>query len=147
MTRDYSKFLPPDLAGGIPERHLSPLEQLGWQAHFAQQTDVDALTTTPPARVVEVHRSGLHVIGEGIDEILPPLADATVGDWVPLDRDTPLASRVLERKSVMKRRAPGHDRQIQLIAANIDTAFIVTSCNADFNVARLERYIALVLEA
>ena len=36
---------------------------------------------------------------------------------------------------------------IQLIAANIDTAFIVSSCNQDFNVARLERYIALAFEA
>jgi ribosome biogenesis GTPase len=47
----------------------------------------------------------------------------------------------------VKRRAPGTDRQVQLIAANIDTAFIVSSCNQDFNVARLERYIALALEA
>jgi ribosome biogenesis GTPase len=36
---------------------------------------------------------------------------------------------------------------VQLIAANIDTVFVVTSCNADFNVARLERYVALAFEA
>ncbi|WP_371223891.1 ribosome small subunit-dependent GTPase A [Roseovarius sp. 2305UL8-3] len=147
MTRDYSKFMPPSMTDGIPERHLSPLDILGWQSHFAQQTDVEALTTTPPARVVEVHRNGLRVMGDGIDETLPPLADVTVGDWVLLNNDSPSASQVLERKSLIKRRAPGHDRQVQLIAANIDTAFIVTSCNADFNVARLERYIALAFEA
>ena len=36
---------------------------------------------------------------------------------------------------------------MQLIAANVDTLFIVTSCNQDFNVARLERYLALAREA
>jgi ribosome biogenesis GTPase len=54
---------------------------------------------------------------------------------------------VLERLSLLKRRAPGTDRQIQLIAANIDTVFVVSSCNQDFNIARLERYIALAFEA
>jgi ribosome biogenesis GTPase len=54
---------------------------------------------------------------------------------------------VLERKSLIKRRAPGTSREVQLIAANIDTVFVVTSCNADFNVARLERYVALAFEA
>ena len=147
MTRDYSKFLPPEMMGGPLERPLSPLDRLGWQSHFAQQTDVDALIATPPARIVQLHRNALHVMGDGIDETLPFLPDATVGDWVLVNRDVPASSQILERKSVIKRRAPGHDRQAQLIAANIDTAFIVTSCNADFNVARLERYIALVFEA
>ncbi|WP_367648511.1 ribosome small subunit-dependent GTPase A [Ruegeria arenilitoris] len=64
-----------------------------------------------------------------------------------LDSTRPRSSRVLERTSLIKRRAPGTDRQEQLIAANIDTAFIVTSCNQDFKVARLERYAALALEA
>ncbi len=64
-----------------------------------------------------------------------------------LDSTRPRSSRVLERTSLIKRRAPGTDRQEQLIAANIDTAFIVTSCNLDFKVARLERYAALAFEA
>jgi ribosome biogenesis GTPase len=54
---------------------------------------------------------------------------------------------VLERKSLIRRRAPGTGREVQLIAANIDTVFVVTSCNQDFNVARLERYVALAFEA
>ncbi len=64
-----------------------------------------------------------------------------------LDSTRPRSSRVLERTSLIKRRAPGTDRQEQLIAANIDTVFIVTSCNQDFKVARLERYAALAFEA
>ncbi|SMX48636.1 Putative ribosome biogenesis GTPase RsgA [Ruegeria arenilitoris] len=64
-----------------------------------------------------------------------------------LDATRPRSSRVLERTSLIKRRAPGTDRQEQLIAANIDTVFIVSSCNQDFKVARLERYAALAFEA
>ncbi|MGJ5620428.1 ribosome small subunit-dependent GTPase A [Sulfitobacter sp. MF3-043] len=147
MTRDYSIFLPPNMKGGTPTRQSSTLETLGWQPFFAQQISVDELTETPPVRVVEVHRNGLHIIGDGIDETIPPQQDATVGDWLLLDRNHPKSNRVLDRKSLVKRRAPGTDRQVQLIAANIDTAFIVTSCNQDFKIARLERYIALAFEA
>jgi len=147
MKRDYSRFLSPDRKGGGSRRQLTQLETLGWQPFFAQQTSVDALVETPPVRIVEVHRDRLHVVGDDIDQTIPPLAETTVGDWLLLDRAQPQASRVLDRTSLVKRRAPGTDRQIQLIAANIDTAFIVSSCNLDFNVARLERYIALAFEA
>ena len=125
----------------------TPLEALGWQPFFAQQVSTDELSDTPPVRVTAVHRSGLQVLGDGISEIIPPRVQATVGDWLMFDRALPSASRLLVRKSVIKRRSPGTDREIQLIAANIDTVFIVTSCNQDFSVARLERYIALAFEA
>nr|WP_170403999.1 ribosome small subunit-dependent GTPase A [Ruegeria arenilitoris] len=147
MTRDYSNFLPPRASEAGSHANPSPLQALGWQPFFAQQISVEDLSATPPVRVVEVHRNGLHVVGDGIDTVLPPGADATVGDWLMLDSTRPRSSRVLERTSLIKRRAPGTDRQEQLIAANIDTAFIVTSCNQDFKVARLERYAALAFEA
>jgi len=147
MVRDSSAFLP----GGAPERQpepaLSAIEALGWGAFFAGQIDATDLTETPPVRVTAVHRSGLQVVGEGIDEIIPPGIDATVGDWLLFDRERPKASRVLERRSLIKRRAPGSDWQGQLIAANIDTLFVVTSCNQDFNPARLERYLAMAFDA
>ena len=144
MVHDYSAFLP----GGTPQRREpTALERLGWGPAFASQIDVNALTATPPVRVVAVHRSGLQVAGDGIDETIPPGPDATVGDWLLLDRTRPRSSRVLDRKSLIKRRAPGTGREVQLIAANIDTVFVVTSCNQDFNLARLERYVALAFEA
>lgn len=146
MTRDYSAFLSPQKTGDTISQP-SLLVALGWQPYFAGQISVDELVQTPPVRIVEVHRGALHVRGDGIDETIQPLADATVGDWVLLDHQRPRSSRVLERKSLVKRRAPGTDRQVQLIAANIDTIFIVSSCNQDFNVARLERYVALAFEA
>ena len=126
---------------------LSTLDTLGWQPFFSQQLSADDMIATPPVRVTEVHRTVVRVVGEGIDTTIPATPETTVGDWLLLNKDAPHTSVVLERKSLMKRRAAGHDRSVQLIAANIDTAFIVTSCNQDFNVARLERYIALAFEA
>ncbi|MGJ8571251.1 MAG: ribosome small subunit-dependent GTPase A [Hoeflea sp.] len=147
MTRDDSAFLSSQAGDETPRPPASVLQSLGWQPFFAQQISVDDMHTTPPVRVTEVHRSGLRVLGDGIDMMVPPRADATVGDWLLLDNNLPSASQLMQRKSLIKRRAAGHDRSVQLIAANIDTAFIVTSCNLDFNVARLERYIALAFDA
>lgn len=123
------------------------LDALGWQAFFADQTDAEELALAPPVRVASVHRNSFSVVGPGVDMLIPAGLSATVGDWILLNRAQPTISRVLTRKSLIKRRAPGHDRTAQPIAANLDTAFIVTSCNDDFNVARLERYVALAFEA
>ncbi|MEC7762454.1 MAG: ribosome small subunit-dependent GTPase A [Pseudomonadota bacterium] len=145
MTRDYSKF---SLGGApAPRPALSPLQSLGWQPFFSSQIDADDMATYPPVRVTAVHRSGLSVRGDGIEAVLPPDAEVTVGDWLLYDAERPGASRLLDRKSLIQRRAAGHEVRSQLIAANIETVFIVTSCNADFNVARLERYLALAFEA
>ncbi|WP_368074475.1 hypothetical protein [Celeribacter baekdonensis] len=58
MVRDYSAFL----LGAKPTlRTPTVLEGLGWSPIFARQIDADALTATPPVRVVAVHRSGLQV--------------------------------------------------------------------------------------
>ncbi|GAB2186317.1 ribosome small subunit-dependent GTPase A [Roseibium sp. LAB1] len=147
MVRNYSDFFPAHPKTSGPNTTPSALQALGWKPFFAQQISSDELTATPPVRVVEVHRNAFHVVGQDIDEAILPVKDATVGDWLLLDRAHTASSRILERQSLLRRRAPGTDRQIQLIAANIDTAFVVSSCNQDFNIARLERYIALAFEA
>ena len=145
MTRDFSQFLP----GAVTpkETAMSPLARLGWLRFFGAKVDSETLAKTPPVRVVKAHRNGFSVVGDGIDLKIPYGPDATVGDWLLYDAELPAHSVVLNRKSLFKRRAPGHDRSFQLIAANVDTAFIVTSCNQDFNIARLERYLALAFEA
>lgn len=145
MTRDYSQFFSSPLETQKPS--LTPLQALGWQPHFAQQVSTEEMAAAPPVRITAVHRSALHAAGDGFETTLPPRPDATVGDWLMLDRGQPQNSRMLERTSLIRRRAPGTGRQDQLIAANIDTGFAVTSCNQDFNTARLERYLALMLEA
>ena len=124
------------------------ISDLGWDNFFQQQTLEDDMTCVDVARVTNVQRSGFRILGDQIDEHLPvSCAEAddlpVVGDWLILARDTRRIVRVLDRKSVFRRRAPGSDRQEQLLAANVDTLFVVSSCNQDFNEARLERYLAL----
>lgn len=145
MSRDYSQLFGAQASRPEPPSRLAAL---GWQAFFSSQTDIDEMAQTPPVRVCEVHRNGAHVVGDGIDALIPAGGHAaTVGDWLLFNAIAPNQSRLLERKSLIKRKAAGSDRQVQMIAANIDTAFVVTSCNQDFNIARLERFIALAFDA
>ena len=63
-----------------------------------------------------------------------------------VDPQTHVLNRRLTRNTALQRHNEGA-RTPQLAAANVDTLFIVTSCNADFNAARLERYLALANQA
>lgn len=131
------------------------LPSLGFDAHFSQQLALDG-DDGMCVRVIDVQRSGLTVT-DGDTDWAVPLGGAwylkpaeerpTVGDWLLLDAAGEKVERLLERKSVFKRVAAGSKVDVQLIAANVDTLFIVTSCNDDFNESRLERYLALALEA
>lgn len=67
-----------------------------------------------------------------------------VGDWVAVrryDEGAALIQEVLPRRTFLRRRTPGRNVGFQMIAANVDTAFIVQSCHADFNPGRLDRYL------
>lgn len=128
------------------------LPDLGWSAHFLGQLSIDELETQVPLRLTRVERDRARGLGPGgeVDLTYPPglpAGETTVGDWVLAGPDTARIIRVLDRKSAIGRKAAGTGAGHQLIAANVDTLFIVSSCNADFNVARIERYLALALEA
>ncbi|ADE11456.1 ribosome small subunit-dependent GTPase A [Sideroxydans lithotrophicus] len=73
-----------------------------------------------------------------------------VGDWVYVQyRDADMHASihdVVPRRSFLRRKSPGKNIDFQMIAANIDVAFIVQSCHFDFNVRRLERYLVMVNE-
>jgi ribosome biogenesis GTPase len=119
------------------------LASLGWTDHFARQTE-GADPALRPARLTGIERSRVTALTpDGALALIPHQAAGSlaVGDFVLQDgvavrqRLTPLTE--------LARVAPGGGRQ--LIAANVQTLAIVTSCNADFNPARLERYLALAL--
>src|SRR5688500_749576 len=140
-------------AGFAPMEALNPtLAELGWKPFFSAQ--LSAAEDFQPVRVMSVHRGMVTILGEGIDEMISstlatpkgPEDRPTVGDWLLIDRQSHGLVRILDRKSLFKRPAPGDDRRVQLIAANVDTLFIVTSCDQDFNVARIERYLVLARE-
>ena len=130
--------------------NFAQLERFGWSGFFAAQlTAADA--TLSPARIDAVHRGRLTALTPAgqLEIVLPPRSDTgayAVGDWVLADPATRLLRRRLQRTSLLQRPAEGR-RPTQLVAANVDTLFIVASCNADFNLARLERYLALANDA
>ena len=135
---------PPD---GFPG---SSLVDLGWSDFFGDQLLPDEAHALP-VRIANIHRTRISGISQiGLVRLVLPArsktGDFAVGDWVLADPQAFSMQRRLARKTVLERRTEGNAAP-QLAGANIDTLFIVTSCNAEFNVARLERYVALANEA
>ena len=132
------------------------LQDYGFVPFFAQQTSLEEIEQARVGRITEVQRS-LIKVSDGSEERSIPLTSSwhdatpenrpTVGDWVVLDDQYSRVERVLDRKSIFRRVAAGGKTEIQLIAANIDILFVVTSCNEEFKESRLERYLALAVEA
>jgi len=136
------------------ESNDETLEELGWNTFFNDQVSDEEARGCHPVRVMAVHRGKIAVTGAGVQHLITPYIPGalpsddhpTVGDWLLVDDATLQPIRVLQRINLFKRRAPGDPRKEQMIAANIDTLFIVASCNQDFSVARLERYLVLARE-
>ncbi len=132
------------------------LASLGWTEFFQQQLSTAEIADSEPVRVSTVHRGGVEIIAPVSDiptvMMLPPTflsapeeERPTVGDWLLLDPRTRILTRRLARATLLKRLAPGN--RVQLIAANVNTLFITSSCNDDFNLSRFERYLALASDA
>ena len=132
------------------------LSELGWSGFFQQQLSLDDIDAYRPARVFAVQRTGLTLQLEG-GELATPLGGRwfqlpveerpTIGDWVLVDVENSSVQRLLERKSLLKRMSVSRPGDLQLIAANVDTMFLVSSCNEEFNLSRMERYLTLALDA
>ncbi len=113
------------------------------------------------ARIAAVDR-GSYVIRDESGEVPAELAgklsyqtDSSVdlpcvGDWVTAryhsDDAAAIIHRVFPRKTFLRRKTPGKNVDFQMIAANIDAAFIVQSCHYDFNPSRLERYLIMAAD-
>lgn len=127
---------------------MMDLDKLGWRPFFQQQISVEERNTCYPARIAQIHRNHC-IVWSGTGEqrldvgVFPDSGNLAVGDWLlmPVVGERPV--RLLARQTKLARKESGHGTDEQLIAANVDTLFIVTSCNEDFNLARLERYLAL----
>ena len=138
------------------------MEELGFTPFFASQVDPDRDAGLLPARVVEdlgvawrawvadgterLVRATGRLRREGADRGVLPV----VGDFVLVrpDRhgDAATVERVLERRTRLVRRAAGERVSEQLLAANVDVAFLAQSLNRDLNPRRLERYLVLARE-
>jgi len=135
------------------------LTELGLDSKFAaQEMCASGLRL---ARVTAVDR-GRYVVRNEQGEVPAELtgkfiysADSSVdmpcvGDWVCVQyRDAESHATIhdlVPRQSFLRRKSPGKRIDFQMIAANIDVAFVVQSCHFDFNVRRLERYLVMVKE-
>lgn len=135
------------------------LHELGWSSFFEQHMKPE--DSRVRARIVEEQRGLYHVAGEFGElaaEITGQMRHSAigraglpaVGDWVLVAR--PAGGRatiqeVLPRKSKFSRKAAGQETIEQVVAANIDTVFLVTSLNADMNLRRIERYLTTVWDS
>jgi len=138
------------------------IEKLGFGKWFQDRVDPEDLNRFDIARVIAVHKDS-YTINKGENDVFAELigkmvfnADSpvdypAVGDWVCAtfyDENTfSIIHNVLPRKSLLKRKTPGKKVEFQLIAANIDIAFIVQSLDANFNIRRLERYLVMVKDS
>jgi ribosome biogenesis GTPase len=144
------------------------LEDLGWGQFFQQQLNNDDAPGLVPGRVAEEKKGAYRVAAEAgtLDatasgrlrhEALTREQLPATGDWVLLarvDTGSAVIHRVLDRRTKLSRKtASGAERRSggrteeQILAANVDTVFVVAALNRDYNPRRLERYIAAVWES
>ena len=139
---------------------MTPLERLGWSDFFARQVS-EGSPRPVVARVVEEQRGACRLSGDfdGWGEVAGKFrheartaADfPAIGDWVCV---TPsggagraVITRRLERRSTISRKAAGRVVEEQVVAANVDTIFLVTDLGEDLSPRRIERYLTVVREA
>ena len=138
------------------------LKTIGFDKWFLDKAPPGGLEQFDIARVVAVHKDSYTIsngevdvladlIGKIIFSASSPVDYPAVGDWVLAnfyDENTfAIIHEILPRKSLLKRKTAGKKVEFQLIAANIDVAFIVQSLNENFNLRRLERYLVMVNDA
>ena len=134
------------------------LEDLGYGDWFRAKLGENPMAETNIARVIAVDRDR-YIIGSALGSIPAELTGRLwycavttedipcVGDWVLVDyydnSEHAIVHDMLPRRTILRRRSSGIRVDYQPIAANIDVAFIVQSCDVDYNLNRLDRYIAM----
>jgi ribosome biogenesis GTPase len=151
-------------AGDFDGPPLAELVALGWTSARTSSWDEHAAPGLVPGRMVSEERGSVQVVtaaGGVSASIAGHLRHAVetdastlfpaVGDWVAVSDAGPglgVVQAVLPRTSAIVRRGPADRNQpSQVLAANVDVAFLVTSLNAEFNLRRLERYVAVAWES
>jgi ribosome biogenesis GTPase / thiamine phosphate phosphatase len=138
------------------------LADLGWTDRHAAAFAPHAAEGLLPARVAVAYGATFRVYLEG-EETLADVAGRmrhaarnrrdlpAVGDWVavrwPARRERATIQAILPRTSVFSRKVAGEETVEQIVAANVDTAFLLAGLDNDFNLRRLERYLAMTRES
>jgi ribosome biogenesis GTPase len=137
------------------------LKTLGFDQWFQDKRSAALRPDCAVARVTAAHRDS-YLVRNDTCEVLAELTGSfsysvesssdlpAVGDWALVqyhNNDTfAVIHGLLPRKSFLRRKTPGKKIDYQMIAVNIDAALIVQSCDFDFNLRRLERYLVMVNE-
>lgn len=132
---------------------------LGFGPFFSRQLGPGDGPDPVPGRIAAEHRGAYEVwscagarparLAGRLRRELEGQALPGVGDWVvlagtPRSDEPAIIDRVLERRTLFTRGAAGRAARIQVVAANVDVVFVVCGLDEDFNVRRLERYLARV---
>lgn len=143
---------------------FAELRRLGWTDGFVSAWPSHAAVGLVPGRMVSEERGSVQVataagvVSASVSgrlrhavEMEPATLFPAVGDWVALSDAGPgvgIVHAVLPRSSAIVRRGPvDRNQPTQVLAANVDVVFLVTSLNAEFNLRRLERYVAVGWES
>ena len=137
------------------------IEALGFDKWFQDHVDPSAMKNFDLASGIAVQKDS-YLVNNGENDVFAeltgkmlfsaasPIDFPAVGDWVLAtfydEGNFSIIHNILPRKSVLKRKTPGKKIDFQLIAANIDVAFIVQSLDTNFNLRRLERYLVMVTD-
>ena len=142
--------------------NINNLQNIGWDEFFARHFQSYAANGYAPGRVASeykhfygVYRESGKVLGEIAGKLRHEALDRgdlpVVGDWVVIrpgsEHDKVTIHAVLPRKSKFTRKVAGFRTEQQIVASNIDTVFLVTSLNQDFNLRRVERYLIVAWES
>jgi ribosome biogenesis GTPase len=137
------------------------LKLLGFDAWFQDKQQELQRPECSPARVTAVNRDNYLIRNADHELIAEPAGKLLfsaesgmelpcVGDWVLVQYynsdSMAIIHEVIPRKSFLRRKTPGKKIDYQMIASNIDIAFIVQGCDFDFNLRRLERYLVMINE-
>ncbi|MCB2213379.1 ribosome small subunit-dependent GTPase A [bacterium] len=138
-------------------------ERFGYNKWFDKQVkqyekQESSRRNVTPARVLADNRDvfilggaqvSLAELSGNLLHTLTPETRPVAGDWVLVDdaHDRAIIHHVLARRTALFRRAAGSEHARQILAANVDTFFIVVATNRDFSTRRVERYLTLVWDS
>jgi ribosome biogenesis GTPase / thiamine phosphate phosphatase len=137
------------------------LEDLGFDNWFEEKRSGLGLPDCTVARVTRVDRDRYLVRNEHNEVQAEPTgkllfsADSSqdlpcVGDWVMVqyynEGTLAIIHDLLPRKTFLRRKSAGDNAEYQMIASNVDVAFIMQSCDLNFNIRRMERYLVMIYE-
>ncbi|WP_246206698.1 ribosome small subunit-dependent GTPase A [Virgibacillus ihumii] len=135
---------------------MNSLEKIGWNRSVQNVYDENVV------RVMAIQKNSYHVSdgelefaahlsGKFLNQVMNSLDLPAVGDWLHVHKlegeQKAVIQELLPRKSQFVRQAAGPKTEAQIVAANMDTVFIVNSLNHDLNVRRIERYLLAAYES